>query len=427
MNILLFTIGSHGDVHPFIGLGVTLRKRGHRVTLITNGHFQKLAQQAGLEFAEMGTDEQFRQMMNDPDLWHPRRGPEAVFLRGVAPYLEQSYRIIESLYEPGTVMASNTLGFAARIAQEKLGIPLATIHIQPAIMRTVYDSPKLPGLFMPSWMPRWLKKVIWDGGDKYVIDPMLAPMINEFRAKLGLTEPAKGIINEWWHSPTRIIGLWPEWYGPFQPDWPERLKVVGFPMFDEEGITPLSDELDQWLRAGEAPIAFTPGSAMLQGAKFFEESAKACALLKKRGLLLTRHADQIPKNLPAGVRHVDYAPFGLLLPRCAALVHHGGIGTTSQALRAGIPQIIMPLSHDQFDNANRVKKLGVGDSIKVKSYLAHAVANTLKILLDNPNVRECCCRISAKFEGQNALEKVSEWVEQLGSAQVPADALLRAS
>jgi UDP:flavonoid glycosyltransferase YjiC (YdhE family) len=272
-------------------------------------------------------------------------------------------------------------------------------------------------------MPKWLRKWVWDGGDRYFLDPKLGPPINGLRAKLGLAEPATSIMGEWWHSPDRIIGLWPDWYGPRQPDWPERLRTVGFPLFDEEGITPLSDELDAWLRAGEAPIAFTPGSAMIQGAGFFVESTKACVQLNRRGLLLTRHADQIPRDLPALVKHVDYAPFGALLPRCAALVHHGGIGTTAQTLRAGIPQLIMPMSHDQFDNAARVRKLGVGDEIRQDRYRSAAVAARLQPLLNDPKVRETCRQISARFAGQDALNRAAELIEALPEARIGAPAL----
>jgi UDP:flavonoid glycosyltransferase YjiC (YdhE family) len=139
----------------------------------------------------------------------------------------------------------------------------------------------------------------------------------------------------------------------------------------------VSPELERFLAAGEKPIAFTPGSAMQFGQSFFRESAKACELLNRRGILLSRHREHIPVDLPPTVRHFDYAPFSRILPRCAALVHHGGIGTTSQALAAGVPQLIMPMAHDQFDNAHRVARLGAGDVIKRRNYRAKAAAAKL--------------------------------------------------
>ena len=112
--------------------------------------------------------------------------------------------------------------------------------------------------------------------------------------------------------------------------------------------------------AGEPPIVFTPGSAMYHGQDFFRASVEACKQLNRRGILLTRHAEQIPADLPATIRHFSYAPFSLLLPRAAALVHHGGIGTSAQAMAAGCRQLITPFAHDQFDNADRLRRLGEG-------------------------------------------------------------------
>jgi UDP:flavonoid glycosyltransferase YjiC (YdhE family) len=221
------------------------------------------------------------------------------------------------------------------------------------------------------------------------------------------------------------MGLWPQWYAPTQPDWPSQFHAVGFPLYDETGITPISAELDQWLSSGDAPIAFTPGSAMIHGAEFFQESANACAILKRRGILLTRHREQIPAQLPEGVRHVDYAPFGQLLPRCAALVHHGGIGTTAQALRAGCPQLIMPLAHDQFDNANRIHRLGAGGSIPVKKYRAANVAAALRPMVETPNVRETCREVARRFDGFTPLEEACDLVEKLGLSQVQGNAVIR--
>ncbi|HEY7087715.1 MAG TPA: glycosyltransferase [Tepidisphaeraceae bacterium] len=423
MNVIIVTIGSHGDVHPFVGLGTGLRRRGHDVTLITNPYFEKLARDAGLDFAPLGTAEQFLSMLHDPDLWNAFKGFDAVFVRGVLPIVEETYRAVEQKNIPGeTVMVASTLSMGARIAQEKLGIPTASAHIAPCILRSVYDNPKLPGLFMPRWFPKWLKRWIWDGGDKYFIDPKIAPPINEFRGRLGLP-PVSGIINEWWHSPQLILGLWPDWYGPPQPDWLKQVRTVGFPLFDEEGITPLSDALDEWLRAGEPPIAFTPGSAMVQGRQFFQESVDACIKLNHRGLLLTRHAEQIPQNLPDNVRHFDYAPFGTLLPRCAALVHHGGIGTTAQALRGGVPQLIMPMSHDQFDNADRVERvLGVGRSIHRRRYQSERVLRCLEDLLTRPIIKQNCRRVQQHFAGAQPIQQACDLIEKLGGAQVPETA-----
>jgi UDP:flavonoid glycosyltransferase YjiC (YdhE family) len=268
-----------------------------------------------------------------------------------------------------------------------------------------------------------LKRGIWRLVDA-VVDYKICPTINAFRAQLGLTQPAQRIFSSWWNSPQLVLGMWPQWFAPSQPDWPAQTKLAGFPLFDETGITPIGDELDRWLDAGAAPVAFTAGSAMAMGERFFGESAQACARLNRRGILLTRHTEQLPRALPAMVRHFDYAPFGQLLPRCAALVHHGGIGTTSQALRAGVPQLIMPMAHDQFDNAARVERLGVGRKIGRRSYRASKVARRLHELIDSPDVRSRARQVASRFEGASALQRAADLVESLavgsavGNAQV---------
>ena len=102
-------------------------------------------------------------------------------------------------------------------------------------------------------------------------------------------------------------------------------------------------------------VAASRDAVVLARAEISTEKEDAAILLEgprgRRGLLLSRHREHIPRTLPSDVRHVEYAPFSELLPRCAALVHHGGIGTSAQALAAGVPQLIMPMGHDQPDNS----------------------------------------------------------------------------
>src|SRR5947209_17645407 len=101
MHHLLITIGSHGDTHPFVGLGRRLRERGHRVTLAANGTFAPLIEKAGLEFVELGTEEEFRQAINQPDLWHPVKGPRTVLEQGLLPLVSRAYDVVAERYVPG--------------------------------------------------------------------------------------------------------------------------------------------------------------------------------------------------------------------------------------------------------------------------------------------------------------------------------------
>jgi UDP:flavonoid glycosyltransferase YjiC (YdhE family) len=156
---------------------------------------------------------------------------------------------------------------------------------------------------------------------------------------------------------------------------------------------------------------------MLHGHEFFDAAVDGCRRLGIRGLLLSRHAEHVPTDLPLNVIHVTYVPFSELLPRCAALVHHGGIGTTSQALRAGIRQLIMPMTHDQPDNAIRVKRLGVGATISQRAFTGRKVARALQGLLNEPAMPSRCRAIAERFEGIDALGQTCQILESLGARQ----------
>ncbi|MBV8782185.1 MAG: glycosyltransferase, partial [Phycisphaerae bacterium] len=385
MHVLLITIGSHGDVHPFIGLGLALKSRGHQVTFATNDYFRPLAKRAGFDdFISLGSADEYSMMAKMPELWESSRGVKLIF-EFISRGFEDIYKIVahhHASHPADGVVVSSSLCLGARVAQDKLKFPMATVHLSPSILRSVINPAKLPGLFMPPWFPYWIKAAMWRAADRYGIDPIVCPNLNEFRAKHNLA-PVKRPLKDWWHSPDLVLGMWPEWFGPMQPDWPSQTVLCGFPLYDERELEAMPPDLIAFLDAGEKPIAFTPGSAMWRGEEFFKASVEACRKLNRRGLLLSRHADHIPPNLPAGVLHVPYAPFSQLLPRVAALVHHGGIGTTSQALAAGTPQLIMAMSHDQPDNAFKVERLGVGLAIRPARYLRGGAAKSLARLLGN--------------------------------------------
>ena len=417
MNALLVAIGSHGDVHPFVGIGLGLRARGHDVTVMANGHFESLVRRAGLGFEPVGTAEEYHAMALQPDLWHPLKGFRLV-MEGTVQAMRPVYQLIAERYVPGdTVVVSSTLGLGARVAQDKHGVPTATAQLQPSILRTVHETPRLPGSPMRPWHPQWLKRATWWLADKWMIDPTLAPAINAFRAELGLP-PVNRIMKDWWNSPDRVIGLFPDWFARPQPDWPPQTRLTNFPLYDEKGLDPMPGELARFLDAGDKPIAFTPGSAMWHGRAFFDAAVGTCRLLNRRGVLLSRRIEHVPPDLPPRVIHVNYAPFSELLPRCAALVHHGGIGTASQALAAGIPQLVTPMAHDQFDNAERLERLGVAKALPVTRFRPGPAAGLLNELLTSPAVAASGNRVKDRLRGADGIGQTCDVIEQI----IPATA-----
>jgi UDP:flavonoid glycosyltransferase YjiC (YdhE family) len=415
VKVLLTPFGSHGDVHPFLALGTELVRRGHEVQVITNGHFRGLVEQAGLGFAEAGTAEYYREVIDNPDVWHPRRGAALFFAYLVGPLLRRVYEVLAERYEPGrTVLVSPPQALAARLAQEKLGAPLVTVHIAPASLRSSVAPPVLPGVFLPQWAPRWAHRFVFWVGDRFIVDPVVNGPLNAFRAELGLP-PVRRIMKGWWNSPQRIVGLFPAWFAPPPPDWPAQLRLTGFPLFDERRLRAPPAELEAFLAAGTPPLVFTPGSAMLYGQAFFEAALEACRRLGRRGLLLTGHAGHLPPSLPESVRHFDYVPFSQVFPRAAAVVHHGGIGTTAQGLAAGVPQMVMPMNFDQADNAARVIRLGVGDALGPRRFTDARLARRLEKLL-RPEVRGRCQEVVTRFRGTDAVGQACDLIEGLCGA-----------
>lgn len=212
----------------------------------------------------------------------------------------------------------------------------------------------------------------------------------------------------------------PEWFAPQQPDWPEQTRLTGFPLFDEKGIREVPAEVESFLNAGEPPIIFTPGSAMAHGHAFFREAVKALKQLNRRGILISPFTDSLPADLPANVRHFPYIPFSQVLPRAAALVYHGGIGTCAQALQAGIPHLVQPMAHDQFDTLSRVRDLGVGLGISPAKFKGPRIAETLNLLLTDPDFKDRAEDIAQAFEPELWMRRTCEWVEKLLPDQGPA-------
>jgi rhamnosyltransferase subunit B len=412
MIFLLVPIGSHGDVHPFVGIGIRLRRRGHRVKVIANPHFESLVRGAGLEFVPISSDAEYRQIASDPRLWHRMKGPPLVF-KAMSDLNNDSYRAIaQNLDEGHTTVVGSSMALGARVAAEKFGLPGVTVHLQPLCFRSNSDSPKFAGMLLGRRVPRWLVALQWAVIDNLILDRLAGPPLNSLRAELGLPK-VKGIARQYWNSPQRVIGLFPDWYAPPQPDWPAQARLTGFPLYDERGVTPLSSDLQQFLDSGTPPIAFTFGSAMWHAQKILQTCVRACEMIGRRGILLTRHGDQVPRDLPPGVIHVDFAPFSELLPRCAALVHHGGIGTASQGLAAGVPQLVMPHAHDQPDNAARLVRLGVAKKLEPRQFRAKRVARELSELLQSHEIAQSCKEVAARFAGHDPLEETCDLIEQV--------------
>ena len=427
LDILLPTIGSAGDVHPVIELGMEFKRRGHQATVVTNEFFEQQIRAAGLDFVALGTIGEAEATIADPRLWHPTKSFDCIVERAIVPNIARLYRIIQDRRGPRTVVAASGLCLGARIAYDKFRIPLATVHLQPALLRSLYDSGRQGRVRMDRSVPRPIKRTFFWILDKLVVDRALARPVNSFRATLGLP-PVQRIFGEFVHSPELVIGLFPDWFAPYQPDWPRNTHLTSFLLHDDGHRRTLGDEVENFLMDGFPPILFTPGSAAATLKDFFRESVAACRMAGYRAMLVTNFPDQLPPDLPPGVRHFHYLPFGQILSRCSALVYPGGIGTMAQAIKAGVPHLVVPHGHDQPDNAARVMKMGLGTTIYPEKYRAPRVASALKLLVSDRAIKQHCMEFSKKIDPASALETACNLIEGLGSdTEAPLSPELRAA
>jgi rhamnosyltransferase subunit B len=426
-RFILTGIGSYGDVHPVIGLGTALASRGHDVKLITNPYFEELVKAAGLDFVPISTREEYVKLSTHPDLWHPIHGSRLVLKFATAGLLRPLYEIVTSLFVPGeTVLCAHALDFASRVAGEKLGAPVASVDFAPGMMWTLYDSPRLSGALLGPRVPQWLKRLQFWISDTLFVRPILSADLNGLRKELGLP-PVRRVFFQWMHATTMVLCMFPDWFGPPQPDWPPNTRLVGFPLWDATSAMELGEEVREFLAAGTPPIAFSPGSANRAAHQFFAAAVDACERLGRRGILLTKYPEQLPANLPSSVRHFGFVPLSRLLPHTVAFVQHGGIGSCAQGLAAGVPQLIRPMAFDQFDNSRRLVKLGVAEELSVRAFRGPAIAAALKRLIESPAVATKCRNLASRCDGPAALTAACVALERLADSHERIDTVQSAS
>lgn len=407
-------LGSAGDVNPFVALGVELRRRGHEVVVLTAEPFRDGVEAAGLDFVPVLSTQRFEDALLDPDLWHPVWGIRALFRLIDRPGLERIWDALDERYVEGsTVLVGHMLSFPTRIYEQTRGVPGVTIQLAPIAFRTLHRQPVLPPGVDLDALPRSLLRVFWWMVDRLGVDPMAGASVHDFFRSRGLA-PERRLFRSWVHSPRRVIAFFPDWFGPPQPDWPQQTRLVGFPLFDGFDEPRLDEPLEEWLGEGTPPIVFAPGSANRQANRLFSVGAKAIVRSRRRAVFVTPWADQLPTRLPDEIRHVERAPFSALFPRGAAVVHHGGIGTTAQALRAGVPQVVVGGAFDQPDNGARLERLGAGRRLNPLFLRPRSLERALDQLLATASTGEACDRCARQMladAGEPALRRAADEVE----------------
>jgi len=389
-RILLATIGSLGDLHPYIALGKALLERGHRVVLATHGFYRAKVEGEGLAFAAVRPDfdpksaeyrELVARVMNRHD------GPRVVFRDMIMPALRDAYADTLAAADGCDLLVSHPLTLSVRLIAETTGRPWAATVLAPVSFFSMDDPPVMGGNAVygfARWLGPWALRPLF-GLIKRVASGWAKPY-HALRRELGLSADIDPIFAGQF-SPSLNLALFSTLFAKPQRDWPANTLVTGYCFYDrDEPGKGMSAELRAFLDRGPPPVVFTLGSSAVHTAgNFYVDAVAAVQRLGCRAVLLVGNdgGTALPSPLPKTVHVEGYAPHSELFPRASAIVHQCGAGTMGQALRAGKPMLAVPWAHDQPDNADHARRLGVARVLPAHQWNAGRAFHHLFPLLND--------------------------------------------
>lgn len=401
-HYIVVCVGTVGDIHPFMRVAHALQALGKTVTFITNTYHAGLLKGSGLAFVGLGTDEDYLRMIRDPNIWHPQKAFSAI----LAHYDEQLLQIEAAIRGVGfpnpTVVIAHPFSVPGVAMARELGRvdKIVSLYLAPSTIRTCHDPLRIGDLPVPRWVPMSWRRALWRFIERGWIDPFGMPKINAARSTLGLPPAHPSYLSYIERRPDLTVALFPSWFGPTMPDWPKPLLSADFQLFEASGSEHLPEHLLAFLAAGDRPLVFTPGTGNIHASKFFACALDAVQRLGERAIFLTKDRGQVPDSLPPSVVWQPYVPLSGLLPRAKALIHHGGVGTTAEALRAGLPQLVTPFAWDQFDNGARVAELGMGLVIPASKLSPRKMRRAVGTVIASSAMRSCGALVARRFTGQ---------------------------
>ena len=423
-RIVLNTFGSLGDLHPFLAIALELRARGHDATVATSEVYRRKIEAECIGFAPVRPD--LGAVATDNELiakvWDPRRGTEYLLRQIVFPSIADSYEDLDRAAIGADLLLTHSAGYAGPIVAEKRKLKWLSVVLQPTVLFSAFDPPVLapaPWLKHTYRFGSWPFKVARRFG-KLRVRSWIEPAL-KLRKRLGLTTSSNPIF-EGQFSPYGTLALFSRHFAAPKPDWPHNSHVTGFVFYDRlgQGISPVhsaevvASSLKEFLSCGPAPVVFTLGSsAVMHPGTFYRESLQAIRSLGMRAVMLVgpKLTSKLIQYADQSIFFADYAPYSELMPHAVAIVHQGGIGTTAQALRAGRPMLVVPWAHDQPDNAERLRKLGVARVLGRSKYTASSATRELSKLLKETSYSVKAAKVAAAIASENCSRAACDVIE----------------
>lgn len=428
MRIVLSNIGTFGDINPLVAIALELKRRGHTPVMALPPVYIPKVVPLGLEFHPLRPDIDPTNTLLVEMVYDVNKGTETGLRKFLFPVLRETFAdLLDAATKPARadLLLLGELNYAGPIVAEFTGIPWASYVLAPFSFFSVYDPPVLPPYprlaraDKAPGMGRAMQRLA-----RFVTRKWPEP-IYELRRELGLPLGPNPLFDAK-HSPDLVLALFSRVLGVEQKDWPPNVLITGFCFYDADPNAPhaiaLPPDLERFVSAGEPPVIFTLGSAaVLAAGDFYEESAAAAMRAGVRAVLLIGND---PRNRPQGALPdslcvAEYAPYSALFPRASLVVHQGGVGTTAQCLRAGRPMLIMPYSHDQPDNARRMKRLGVAGVVQKSGYKPKQVARQIRILLAEPEYEHEAQRAAEAIAREDGVKTACDALERLSASKRP--------
>lgn len=414
MRIVFASLGSLGDLHPLLAVAREARRRGHTPVIAASEIYRRYVGALGFEFRHLRPD-------FEPDpavlehLFHPQFGPGRLMREEIFGRVRETHADLLAACEGADLLVVGELLYVAPLVAAQRAIPWANVILAPTSFLSACDPCVLapaPALHALRHLGPWPHRAIFALGRR-VTKRWSAPL-QRLRRELGMPPSASPVFDAK-HSPLLVLALFPDFFAPPQRDWPARTEQLGFPFFAQPVRPEIDGKLSAFLAAGAPPIVFTFGSSVVHIAKNFYQAAVDAAHATGRRAILLLGKNPVPERLSDAVLALDYAPLGAVLPRAAAVVHQGGIGTCAEALRAGIPSLVIPFGFDQPDNAERLRRLGVAKVLSRRRVSAGTLAARLRAIASAPEMTRRARRLSEQIDADevprrsvDALERVAE-------------------
>ena len=419
MRIVLTCWGSLGDFYPFLALAVRLKAMGHEPVIATCEFYRQRTNDAGILFHPVRPDVDPDDSQTIRRVMDPKRGSEVILRELLVPHVRNAFNDLSVVVDDADVLVSHPVTFAAPLVAGALRKKWLSVVLAPTSFFSVHDFPLLPphaAVMRVARLTPWAANgFLWL---MQRITSRWTEPVRAFRNELGLPDRGDPLYAGQF-SPFGTLALFSPVFGPPQPDWPPATVATGF-VFPSEDAT-LPPPIASFLEKGEPPVVFTLGSSAVGAAgSFYDESAQAAEAVGWRAILLAGPdgRNRPRRRLPGSIFVAEYASHAALFPRAAAVVHHGGIGTTAAALRAGRPMLVVPHAHDQPDNAYRSEKLGVARALDARRYTANRAADHLRALLTVPSYQAHAVDVASRIAQEDGVKTAADTIAAHGRPAV---------